>query len=387
MKYFKEVQSLEDLKKQFKKLAMKHHPDRGGDQETMKAINNEYDKLFPIWKAKDNIKSDETSESTRNEFYTRNGWKGDNYDRNLTTTEVAKRIRKQLKDEFSDCKFSVTTKTYSGGSSIDVCLMEAPANVLAEGVKADDVTGIVVNGGSKYLNEYGNAIAQKVNEIIDSYRFDDSDFMIDYFNTNFYGFFYIGKWDKPFQVVAREKKQSKTTKESATETSNEFEIVENTEKNGIELYFKGVPDANFRQQLKENGFKWNPKKKCWWVKKTDGVMNFLDSLISDKKDDKLETPADIIEKIINDLSLETGKDFSYYFDIIDENNIEKDSLKYNVIEYHLFKYGRPSMISLIDWCDTYNLDKILPAEEISQEISDIIYQKILNDLNDGQIVV
>ena len=76
MKYFKNVNSLEDLKKQFKKLAFKHHPDRGGDAEIMKAVNNEYDMLFPIWKNRDNIKTEETAESTRNEFYTQNGWKG-----------------------------------------------------------------------------------------------------------------------------------------------------------------------------------------------------------------------------------------------------------------------------------------------------------------------
>lgn len=391
MKYFKEVKSLEDLKKQFKKLAMKHHPDRGGDQEIMKAINNEYDKLFPIWKAKDNIKSDETSESTRNEFYTRNGWKGENYNRNLSTKEIAKKIREQLKEEFSDCKFSVITRTYSGGSSIDVRLMEASENVLAEGIKADNITGTMISSsGSEYLNEYGNTIAQKVNEIIDSYRFDDSDSMIDYFNTNFYGFFYIGKWDKPFQVVYREKKQSKstnTTKENSKETSNEFEIVENIEKNGIELYFKGIPDANFRQQLKENGFKWNPKKKCWYAKKTNDIMNFLNSLTSDKEDNKPETPADTIEKIINDLDLETGKDFSYYFNIIKENNIEKDSLQAEVIKYHLFKYGNPSITALVSWCDKYNLNKDLPATEIKHQVANIIYQRILNDLNDGQMVV
>lgn len=42
----KEVVTLEDLKKAYYKLALKHHPDRGGDLETMKVINAEYDALF-----------------------------------------------------------------------------------------------------------------------------------------------------------------------------------------------------------------------------------------------------------------------------------------------------------------------------------------------------
>lgn len=38
--------SLEELKKQYKKLAIQHHPDLGGSNEEMQAINNEYDTLF-----------------------------------------------------------------------------------------------------------------------------------------------------------------------------------------------------------------------------------------------------------------------------------------------------------------------------------------------------
>lgn len=45
-RYFKEIATLEDLKKQYRVLALKNHPDRGGDLEVMKAINAEYDELF-----------------------------------------------------------------------------------------------------------------------------------------------------------------------------------------------------------------------------------------------------------------------------------------------------------------------------------------------------
>ena len=46
MKYFAACTTLEALKKEYRRLCMIHHPDRGGDAATMAAINNEYDEAF-----------------------------------------------------------------------------------------------------------------------------------------------------------------------------------------------------------------------------------------------------------------------------------------------------------------------------------------------------
>lgn len=61
--YFKNIDTLEELKKQYKKLAFQHHPDRGGDVEIMKAINNEYDELFARFK--------DTHINKKGEYYTK----------------------------------------------------------------------------------------------------------------------------------------------------------------------------------------------------------------------------------------------------------------------------------------------------------------------------
>ena len=64
MKYFKNVKSYEDLKKQFKALLKANHPDNGGDAEIMKEINVEYDALFPIWKNRHETQTGETINET-----------------------------------------------------------------------------------------------------------------------------------------------------------------------------------------------------------------------------------------------------------------------------------------------------------------------------------
>lgn len=66
MKYFTNIHTLDELKAQYRRLAMKHHPDRGGDLETMKAINAEHDALFELLKKQHNAKADaDTTGRTR----------------------------------------------------------------------------------------------------------------------------------------------------------------------------------------------------------------------------------------------------------------------------------------------------------------------------------
>lgn len=43
MTYFKNIKNLSELRKLYYKLALKHHPDRGGDLAIMQAINSEYE--------------------------------------------------------------------------------------------------------------------------------------------------------------------------------------------------------------------------------------------------------------------------------------------------------------------------------------------------------
>ena len=54
MTYFTNCQTLDELKKVYKHLAQKHHPDVGGDTATMQAINAEYEERFEALKRRQN---------------------------------------------------------------------------------------------------------------------------------------------------------------------------------------------------------------------------------------------------------------------------------------------------------------------------------------------
>ena len=67
MSYFSNVSSLEELKKEYRKLVFIHHPDRGGNVKEMQELNYEYEKLFEKMKHKHNTdnpnkQTQETSE-------------------------------------------------------------------------------------------------------------------------------------------------------------------------------------------------------------------------------------------------------------------------------------------------------------------------------------
>ncbi|MCI9126880.1 MAG: hypothetical protein HFG28_06760 [Eubacterium sp.] len=223
MSYFKKIQSLDDLKEQFKKLAREHHPDAGGDAEIMKQINQEYDTLFPIWKHRYNLSAEqpteETAYSTRSRFYTENGWEGDNYDAKLTLKEIAKIVRTYVKEEYPTYKFSVRTKYASMVQELHVDLLESPIKIYKTFDELTDVdkVGLIkkaerndyfhltswndvelqeeleriwIEHGNFYkcLNDVTSAVISDVDNFVNSYNYDDSDAMIDYFDNNFYYF-------------------------------------------------------------------------------------------------------------------------------------------------------------------------------------------------------
>lgn len=64
MTYFTNCKTLDELKSEYRRLAMIHHPDVGGDTATMQAINAEYDRLHNILRDAHNQTADEQHQTT-----------------------------------------------------------------------------------------------------------------------------------------------------------------------------------------------------------------------------------------------------------------------------------------------------------------------------------
>ena len=65
MTYFQNIHSLADLKKEYRRLALQHHPDKGGDTAVMQQVNVEFEKLYDVWKDSTNMSADTTRSEER----------------------------------------------------------------------------------------------------------------------------------------------------------------------------------------------------------------------------------------------------------------------------------------------------------------------------------
>lgn len=141
-----------------------------------------------------------------------NSFKGAKYDSDLRMKDIAALIRKHLKNERPDCKFSVRVELYAGGGSITISLMKAPFEAFAETCERGHMQlnyftlleGYHIEqrrcNGYLITKEAWQALEMAVRELRE-YNRDESDSMSDYFSTNFYMHVEIGQWNKPFEVT------------------------------------------------------------------------------------------------------------------------------------------------------------------------------------------
>lgn len=311
MKYFTTCTTLEALKKEYRRLCMIHHPDRGGDAATMAAINNEYDAVFPAFKLAYNkaaaTPTTETAQSTRSEFYTANGWKGSNYESGRSLKEIAQLVRQFIKEQFPTYKFSVRTSYASMCQELHVDMKEAPCKVykdfeeLTESDKHDLIRRMTYSSvftlsswsDAELKNEFERiwedrgdfykcpsdqlkAAAEAVDGYVNSFNYSDCDGMIDYFHVNFY---YFGCLQNNARFVKFVPKTARIAepKESKREekTADSLRVVFAPEFDGVEVYFKVKPSEATRTALKAAGYRWHSKKQCWYARNTEQHLQAL----------------------------------------------------------------------------------------------------------------
>ena len=86
-----------------------------------------------------------------------------------------------------------------------------------------------------------------------------------------------------------------------------MKILENTAKNGIEIYFESIPKKEILNKLKENLFKWHAIKKCWYARATEKARELATSLQDEKAEQVTATAENLQQprKQQNTLQLKT----------------------------------------------------------------------------------
>lgn len=243
-------------------------------------------------------------------FYTANGWVGSNYDSKLSTKEISAKVRIFAKKNFPDFKFSVRTERSMCTNSMYIELKAGTCIPFVEGSRSAErgymSTMSTVKGWEDELTPEMFKVLDAVTTYASSFRYDDSDGMQDYFDTNFYIHIEVGD---EYQVVEpKEKKNTlKKGKEDAAGVveyvkAECLEIVDYSEK-AIAVF--GDTKA-IKDQLKDLGGRFNPalnydgEKRAGWIfskEQADKVRELLAPAKSEKESDENTDEAFPLENI------------------------------------------------------------------------------------------
>lgn len=243
-------------------------------------------------------------------FYTANGWVGSNYDNELSTKEIAAKVRSFAKKNFPGFKFSVRSEWSMYTDSMYIELKEGTCIPFVEGSRSAErgymSTMSTVKGWENELTPEMFKVLDAVTTYASSFRYDDSDGMQDYFDTNFYIHVKVGD---EYQVVEpKEKKNTlKKGKEDAAGVveyvkAECLEIVDYSEK-AIAVF--GDTKA-IKDQLKDLGGRFNPalnydgEKRAGWIfskEQADKVRELLAPAKSEKESDENTDEAFPLENI------------------------------------------------------------------------------------------
>lgn len=221
-------------------------------------------------------------------FYTANGWAGSNYDSKLSTKEIAAKVRAFAKKNFPGFKFSIRTEWSMYTDSMYIELKAGTCIPFIEGSRSAErgymSTMSSVKGWENELTPEMFKVLDAVATYASSFRYDDSDGMQDYYDTNFY---LSIKVSDEYQVIEPKAKKSSIKTEKVEEakemeavTVEGLEMVDYSEK-AIAVF--GDTKA-IKEQLRELGGRFNPslnydgEKRAGWIfskKQADKVKELI----------------------------------------------------------------------------------------------------------------
>lgn len=206
MKYFKNITTLSELKKAFRALVIANHPDKGGSLEAMQEINAEFEKLYNSLKdcketTNTGYETDyqgATAQEYTQHVYEEYGWTGKNYTGEHDLQKLAKIFRDWLRKVYPSCKFSVVTSR--GYRTVQITLSVADFNPFTgENKKHYDIRRYDVETDPEITDRAKDMFAN-IRNYVNTYNYDHSDLMADYYDTNFYISLAIGQYENPFKI-------------------------------------------------------------------------------------------------------------------------------------------------------------------------------------------
>lgn len=221
-------------------------------------------------------------------FYTANGWAGSNYDSKLSTKEIAAKVRSYAKKNFPKFKFSITSKWSMYTDSLYIEVKEGVCIPFIEDSRCAErgymSTMNTVKGWEKDLTPEMFKVLDAVTTYANSFRYDDSDSMQDYFDTNFY---LSLKVSDEYKVVEPKTKKS-SVKAEKVEEAKEVEAVTVEGLKIVDYSDKAIAvfgdTKAIKEQLKELGGRFNPslnyngEKRAGWIfskKQADKVKELI----------------------------------------------------------------------------------------------------------------
>ncbi len=215
----------------------------------------------------------------------------------------AKELRLALKQQFPFVKFSVTSDSYSMGTSISVCWMDggtiSQVRTITdpfERIDRDSSSGEIQSGGNDFIHlkryyseeTYSAALAEVWKSSGDKYR-DKFENLL-FLDSGKYGYQLAQSYESidiasPSlnQLVKSHLGQIDfcTSNPNTTLTAMNTTITRNEDKDGIEVRFDIKPDRSVLNSLVAEGFKYSVRQNLWYAVFSNKKMAFAESLIGE----------------------------------------------------------------------------------------------------------